>query len=153
MNPTLPAPSLRTALREDLPEVLRLYAQPAFYNGRVPSLAEAERVFERMARYPDYAVYVAELDGRIVGTFALLVMDNIGHMGTPSAIVEDVAIDPQLHGRGLGRALMQQALALCRDKGCYKLVLSSNLRRTEAHAFYEALDFEKHGYSYRVLLD
>jgi GNAT superfamily N-acetyltransferase len=144
--------ALRPARRGDLSEVLRLYAQPDFYDGAVLSLAQAEAVFERMARYPDYKIYVAEAEGRIVGTFALLVMDNIGHMGTPSAIVEDVAVDPGLHGQGLGRTMMEYALELCRDKGCYKLVLSSNLKREKAHAFYAALDFEKHGYSFRVLL-
>ena len=150
--PSPAPPAFRRAERADLPEVLRLYAQPAFYDGEVLAVADAERIFERMQAYPDYAVYVAEVGGRVVGTFALLVMDNIGHMGTPSAIVEDVAVDETLHGQGLGRAMMAHALELCRLKGCYKLVLSSNLKRTSAHAFYEALDFEKHGFSYRVVI-
>jgi hypothetical protein len=34
----------------------------------------------------------------------------------------------------------------------YPFVLSSNLSREQAHRFYEALGFEKHGYSYRVVL-
>jgi len=142
--------SLRKAIAGDLREVLRLYAQPDFYDGAVPSEAEALAVFERMAAYPDYALYVAERDGGVVGTFALLVMDNIGHMGTPSAVIEDVAVDPALHGTGIGRWLMAQALEISRAKGCYKLVLSSNVKREKAHAFYDALDFERHGYSFRI---
>ncbi len=142
---------LRAAAADDLGEVLRLYAQPDFYDGEVPSVAQAQEVFARMSRYPDYGLYVVEnAESRIVGTFALLVMDNIGHMGRPSAIVEDVAVDPALHGQGLGRWMMAQALDLARGKQCYKLVLSSNLKREKAHAFYRALDFEQHGYSFRV---
>jgi GNAT superfamily N-acetyltransferase len=142
---------LRKAGKSDLPAVLRLYAQPDFYDDRVLDLAQAERIFERMAAYPDYAVYVAERGGVVVGTYALLVMDNIGHMGTPSAVVEDVAVAPELHGTGVGRALMQHALDVSRTKGCYKLVLSSNVKRPKAHAFYDALGFERHGYSFRVV--
>jgi GNAT superfamily N-acetyltransferase len=139
----------REATREDLPEILRLYAQPELDDGRILALNDAERLFERMAAYPDYRIYVA-LDGEaVVGTFAMLVMDNLGHMGTPSAIVEDVAVDPQRHGRGIGRAMMQHAMALSAAKGCYKLTLSSNLKRSKAHAFYEAIGFERHGYSFR----
>jgi len=139
----------REATREDLPEILRLYAQPELDDGRVLALNDAERLFERMAAYPDYRIYVA-LDGEaVVGTFAMLVMDNLGHMGTPSAIVEDVAVDPQRHGRGIGRAMMQHAMTLSASKGCYKLTLSSNLKRSKAHAFYEAIGFERHGYSFR----
>ena len=37
-----------------------------------------------------------------------------------------------------------------RAKGCYKLVLSSNAKRERAHAFYESLGFERHGYSFRI---
>jgi GNAT superfamily N-acetyltransferase len=126
-----------------------LYAQPDLDDGRVLALDDAQRLFERMRAYPDYHVYVALDDRTIVGTFALLIMDNLGHMGTPSAIVEDVAVDPQRHGRGIGRTMMQHAMALSAARGCYKLTLSSNLKRGKAHAFYEAIGFERHGYSFR----
>ena len=142
--------SIRAADTGDLPGVLALYAQPGMDDGRILSTGEAERLFARFARYPDYTLYVAEQDGRIVGSFALLVMDNLGHLGAPSAIVEDVVVDPALHSRGIGQAMMQFARARAEEKGCYKLVLSSNAKRERAHAFYEQLGFERHGYSFRV---
>jgi len=141
---------IRPAAKADLLDVLRLYAQPDLDDGVVLPLAEAELIFEKFARYPDYVVYVAEIDGKIAGTFALLIMDNLGHLGAPSAVVEDVAVDPTLHGEGIGRAMMAYAIEVCRSKGCYKLALSSNLKREKAHAFYEALQFERHGYSFRI---
>lgn len=150
MNP--PDLTIRPALKADLPDVLRLYAQPALDDGRVISTGEAERIFQRMARYPDYTLYVAVSRNNIVGTFALLVMDNLGHLGTCSGIVEDVAVDPELQGRGVGRAMMVHAINLCRERGCYKMVVSSNLKRPKAHVFYESLGFERHGYSFRLML-
>ena len=33
------------------------------------------------------------------------------------------------------------------------MALSSNLKREAAHAFYESLGFEKHGYSFRVVFE
>lgn len=141
----------REAVKADLPEVLRLLAQPDMDDGTVLSLANAERIFERMARYPDYRMHVAIRDGRIVGSFALLIMDNLGHQGAPSGVIEDVMVDPSCQGRGIGRAMMQYALRLCGEKGCYKVALSSNLTRERAHAFYESLGFERHGYSFRIV--
>jgi GNAT superfamily N-acetyltransferase len=145
-----PSVICREATRGDLPQVLRLYAQPGFDDGEVLPLDEAERIFARMAAYPDYRLYVAEHGGNIVGTFALLVMDNLGHKGRRSAVIEDVAVAPEWQRRGVGRRMMEHALNLCAAKGCYKAALSSNLVRAQAHAFYEALGFARHGYSYRT---
>ncbi len=141
---------VRPATAADVESVLALYAQPDFDAGRVLPADEARRVLARFADYPDYTLYVAEQSGRIVGSFALLVMDNIGHLGARSGIVEDVVVAPALHDQGFGRAMMAFARARCREKGCYKLMLCSNAKRDRAHAFYEALEFERHGYSFRV---
>ena len=140
----------RPATADDLPAVLELYAQPDFDNGNVLPVGEAKRLLDRFSAYPDYTLYVAEQDGDIVGSFALLIMDNIGHRGTPSGVVEDVVVAAHWHSRGVGRAMMDFALARCRDKRCYKLVLSSNAKRERAHAFYESIGFTRHGYSFRA---
>lgn len=139
---------MRAVARKDLPSVLALYAQPGIDKGMTLSLARAEAILARMQSYPDYTVWVAEEAGRIVGSFALLIMDNLGHLGAPSAIVEDVVVDPALHRRGIGRAMLTYALAVARDKGCYKLALSANAKRVKAHAFYESLGFVRHGVSF-----
>lgn len=140
--------TFREANRQDLPRILDLYARAL--DGRALAVDDAERLFERIQRYPDYRLHLAETDGRLAGTFALLIMDNLGECGTPSGIIEDVVVEPEYQRRGVGRAMMQHALAICRQKGCYKLMLSSNLARSGAHAFYESLGFEKHGFSFRV---
>lgn len=140
---------IRPATTADLPGILALYAQPGLDQAVLPH-AEAQRIFDRFARYPDYTLHVAELNGGVVGSFALLIMDNLAHLGAPSAVVEDVAVDPAHQGRGIGRAMMAHAISVARDKGCYKLALSSNLERAKAHAFYDSLGFERHGYSFLV---
>jgi GNAT superfamily N-acetyltransferase len=142
---------VREASEADLPAVLAIYAQPDLDAGDVLSLDDARERLARFARYPDYKLYVA-VDEMVVGTFALLVMDNLLHRGAPSGIVEDVGVAPELHGRGIGKAMMQHAMQLCRDRGCYKLVLSSNAKRKSAHAFYASLGFEQHGVSFHVEL-
>ncbi len=140
----------REASSSDLGDVLRLYGQPELDDGNVLPLAKAQGLFDRIASYPDYRIYVALCDGRIVGTFALLIMDNLGHLGAPSGVIEDVAVDPEWQGRGVGREMMRHALRICSERGCYKAALSSNLSRQRAHAFYESLGFERHGYSFRI---
>jgi ribosomal protein S18 acetylase RimI-like enzyme len=142
--------TVRKANAADIAAVLNLYAQPDLDDGKVLSVEQGVALFERFGRYPDYTLYVAEQDHEIVGSFALLVMDNLGHLGSPSAIVEDVVVAPDRQSQGIGAAMMRFALGRAREKRCYKLVLSSNAKRVRAHAFYESLGFERHGYSFRI---
>jgi GNAT superfamily N-acetyltransferase len=65
-------------------------------------------------------------------------------------VIEDVAVRPEFQGRGVGRAMMEHARSECRRAGCYKMTLSSNLKRDGAHRFYDALGFERHGYSFLI---
>lgn len=141
---------IREAERSDLPRVLPILGQLGMDDGRVLDADEAGFLFEKMLRYPDYRLYVAAVDEFAVGIFALLVMDNLGHRGTPSAIVEDVVVREGWRGKGIGTAMMRYAMALCGEKGCYKMVLSSSRNRSDAHRFYRSLGFDTHGYSFEV---
>ena len=141
---------IRQAVKSDLSHILEIYAQPDMDDGDVLEIPEAEAVFDRMEMYPDYRFYVAESDGAIVGTFALAIMDNLAHRGAPSGLIEDVAVVTGYQGKGIGKRMMRYALDICREKGCYKAALSSNMKRTKAHRFYEGLGFERHGYSFTI---
>lgn len=144
---------IREATAADLPDVLTLYAQPGMNDDRVLDLAQAQEIHAQFARYPSYRLFVAyatDAPERLLGSYALLVMHNLAHMGAPSAIVEDVVVDASHRGQGIGRQLMAHAVALAREAGCYKLALSSNRKREHAHAFYESLGFERHGYSFVI---
>lgn len=90
------------------------------------------------------------LNNEIVGTFELMIMDNLAHMGAPSGIVEDVVVRSDIRNQGIGKKMMLFALDECKKNGCYKMTLSSNLKRERAHRFYKSLGFDKHGYSFQV---
>ena len=140
--------SIRKAEKKDLKDILSLYSQPDMDNGEVLDINEAEHIFDKMKNYPDYSIYVAEFSGEIFGTFAFAIMDNLAHMGTRSGLIEDVVVSVSLQGKGIGRSMMERAIKICKGKGCYKVSFSSNLKRENAHRFYEGIGFKKHGYSF-----
>lgn len=144
---------IRVATERDLPAILNLYAQPEIDAGYTLGLEDAAGIFRHMMTYPDYTLYVAVVEPAVVGTFALLIMDNLGHLGAPSGIVEDVAVAPAWQGQGIGKAVMRFAMQRCRDKQCYKLMLSANVKRHAAHHLYASLGFRKHGYSFVIDLE
>ena len=147
-NPTLIR--IRAATEVDLPAVLSLYSQLGMDDGSVLSLEDAKKIFARMKAYPDYTLYVAVIAGTIVGVFALLIMDNLGHKGAPAGVVEDAVVHQDWRAQGVGKKMMEEAMCLCATKHCYKLALTTNKNRHNAHRFYETLGFDLHGFSYCV---
>ncbi len=88
------------------------------------------------------AVLVALEDGEVVGLCQVLVLRHFQHAGGLCAELESVFVREDRRGRGVGGALLEAAEALARERGCYRVQLTSNVVRTDAHRFYEA-----HGYA------
>ena len=139
---------VRDACEGDLPAVLRILAESGIDGGESFTLQEAREHFARIRQRPGFRLLVAVAEGEIAGTYALAIMEKLGKRGTPAGVVEDVAVLPSRQGQGIGRAMMEHARETCRRAGCYKLALSSNLRREGAHRFYDSLGFERHGFSF-----
>ena len=138
---------IRQATLDDVKDILHIYAE-ALDNGKVITVEKAQKIFLKQQQYPNYQVFIALYEQQTVGTFALLIMENMAHNGTPSAVVEDVGVLPTMQSKGIGKLMMKFALKYAKEKGCYKMSLSSNLRREKAHQFYESLGFKKHGFSF-----
>ncbi|MHC4072311.1 MAG: GNAT family N-acetyltransferase [Planctomycetota bacterium] len=144
--------SIREAGRSDLPAILAIYAEPEIDDGNVLDLKSAESMLDRMKLYPDYTLYVAMIANQAVVSFTLLIMDNLAHMGAPSAVVEDVVVRLRWRGQGIGSRMIRFAMERAMQAKCYKLALSCSINRERAHKFYDSLGFEKHGYSFLITL-
>ena len=149
----MPTVAVRDAADADLPAILRILSQSGIDGGQSFTLDEARGHLARIRAWPNFRLLVATVDGEAAGTYSLLIMDKLGKRGTPAGVVEDVAVAPERQGQGIGRAMMAHAIEECRKAGCYKLALSSNLKREGAHRFYESLGFERHGYSFVTWLE
>lgn len=140
---------IREAIEEDLPVVLELLQELGPAEAPLP-LPRAQAMFAAMLATRRVRVWLAETAAGPVGTYTLLIMDNLCHGGTPSAIVESVVVAAGARGGRIGEAMMHHAMDCARQAGCYKLVLSSNNRRIDAHRFYRRLGFAQHGVSFMV---
>ena len=141
---------IRPANVADLPDLLALLTQLDLGEDGASSLETMTAEFEKITANPYHTIYVAEQAGALVGTFALIIVPQLAHGGTRSGIVEDVVVDADQRGQGIGQAMMWFAIERCREAGCYKLVLASGNRRVDAHRFYENLGFRQHGISFLI---
>lgn len=148
--------TVRTATEKDIPRILELYRQLAFNpppaGAPVPSMEEYRRVFNKMSAVPGYRLLVAEEDGEILGTTVLVILPGFTHGVSPFAVVEYVVVDEQYRRRGIGKLLMDYVIARSKEAGCYKIMLTSDKRREQAHQFYESLGFAASAHGFRLYL-
>lgn len=90
------------------------------------------------AHVRDRTAWVAEAGGRIVGLLVLLPKED--HL-----LLDNVAVDPACHGRGIGRALLDFADREAIRRGYGELRLYTHEKMTENLAMYPALGWEETG--------
>ncbi|MCF8149735.1 MAG: GNAT family N-acetyltransferase [Burkholderiaceae bacterium] len=137
---------IRRVSDEELPVLLALLTELDDEPRISPS--EGRFLFEQVQRTGSY--YMAWEDGVAVGAFYLLLYVTLIHAGQPQALVDSVVVARDRRRQGIGRLLMASALDLARQGGAGKLALSSNTKRADAHRFYDALGFRRHGVSFVV---
>jgi ribosomal protein S18 acetylase RimI-like enzyme len=145
---------LSLATLEDALELVDLYVMAGLSKPEKTDEATAQARWDAMLNaLPGVQVIVGRrCDGTVMGALTLVQLPLMAHGGAPSAIVEDVAVHPVMHREGLGRQLVECAMEVAREAGCYKLVLSAKPQSAGAQAFFERLGFERQGVSLGVAL-
>lgn len=151
----LPDIELRIATRQDA--LLLAALQAEMDDGDPAAVTDADSaamqaVLADMAAYPDFRAYIAYEGDQAVGSFTLMVFATPSQGGQSQALLDAVVVSRTRRGCGIGEAMVREALFMASAAGCYKLILSSNLKRRDAHRFYEDLGFRQHGISYGMLL-
>jgi GNAT superfamily N-acetyltransferase len=145
---------VRAVARHDLGRLVELLSQLSLGQRRedlsTPIHPAYHSALEAVLGDERQTILVAEWEGRVAGMACLIIVPNLSHVGRPYAMIEDVVVDAGLRGRGIGDALMQRAIEMAKEAGCYKLSLTSNLARTDAHRFYERVGFKATHVGYRL---
>jgi ribosomal protein S18 acetylase RimI-like enzyme len=101
-----------------------------------PALTEAE--LHEIASSPATALFVARVDGMIVGCLTLVTFRIPTGL---RAIIEDVVVDGDARGSGVGAALSRAAIAEARRRGARTVDLTSRPSREAANRLYQRLGF------------
>jgi RimJ/RimL family protein N-acetyltransferase len=112
------------------------------------NLAE-KRYLRAVRRHPDAAVFVVEEQGRLVGRLSLA---REAHPASRHVADLGLMVAAAQRRRGIGRALLEQAVAWARASGVTKLELHVFPWNEPAIALYEAFGFEREGYRRRQYL-
>ena len=147
--------TFRPAREEDLAEIVALMADDplgATRESKKGSLAPYARAFEEIDADPNNLVIVADDGDRVVGCLQVTFIANLSFKGGTRALIEAVRVADSHQGQGLGRAIMEHAVALAKERQCRMVQLTSNKQRPDALKFYERIGFQPSHVGFKLYL-
>jgi len=127
----------------DLEQLLRLSLQLRV--GDLPLPRErAVALWQAILSDPAQNYLGAFAGDELVSVCCAAIVPNLTHGGRPYAVIENVVTDEAWRRKGVGRELLSAMVARCWQRDCHKIMLMSGAARRDAHAFYEAVGFDRH---------
>jgi|ERR1035441_2886510 GNAT superfamily N-acetyltransferase len=135
--------TIRTATPADVPQILSFIRALAAYEREPDAVTatEADLMRDGFGLNPFYSCLIAEHDGQPAG-FAFYFFNYSTWMGRPGLYLEDIYVQPEFRGLGIGKALLQQIAAIAVEKNCPRLQWEVLDWNTPAIEFYRAMGAE-----------
>ncbi len=131
---------LRKLTKQDIPSLLKLYAQLDCSNMEL-SAESSGNIWNEIEDNKNIT-YLGVVDqGKVLATCFIVIIPNLTNNNRPMCFIENVVTDEMHRGKGLGKMVIDEAVRIAKEKNCYKVFLESGVQRTEAHKFYEKLGF------------
>ena len=99
-------------------------------------LAPYAEALDAILADPPSTVLVAEVDGSVIGMCQLMILRHLQQRGGRCAEVESMHVAEAHRGAGVGALLLDAAVARAVEAACYRVQLTSNVARPDAHRFY-----------------
>jgi GNAT superfamily N-acetyltransferase len=134
---------VRTAQRGDADALARLCTQM----GYPAQPADMPARIERLENDASASALVAVDDANVVGLITTHLRHTMNH-AAPLAQITLLVVDESRRGAGIGRVLVNAAEGWARERGCKRIVVTTALQRSDAHKFYERLEYAHTGRRY-----
>ena len=153
---------VRKAVPEDIPAILKLLVQvnmvhhngrPDLFNGPTTKYTEDE-LREILLRDETPVFVCTDENGRVLG-HGFCIMQHAGGrlmVEHDTLYIDDICVDAQARGLGVGRALYDHILEYAREKNCYNVTLNVWSCNPGAMAFYEKLGLTPYKVGMEVIL-
>ncbi|GFE51349.1 N-acetyltransferase [Roseobacter cerasinus] len=134
--------TFRPATRDDVADVVALLQDDALGATREGlDLADYQLAFDRMCAEAGNHLLVGVLAGRIIATYQISFISGLSLRAARRAQIESVRVARDLRGHGIGRLMIEDAVARAKAAGCSLIQLTMNKSRTDSARFYQALGF------------
>jgi GNAT superfamily N-acetyltransferase len=132
--------TIREAVSGDVPLILEFIRGLAVYEREPDAVTatEADLLRDGFGESPYFHCLIAEHDRKPAG-FAFYFFNYSTWTGRPGLYLEDLFVNPEFRGLGIGKALLARVAAIAVEKGCPRLQWEVLDWNTPAVDFYAAL--------------
>ena len=116
---------IRKMERQDLEKVCTIYKDANKFSQKHNIM---KWTLESLRDFPEYHI-VYEVEGNVLGAVSCTLCRN-------QAMIEDIAVDPNLRCRGIGSRLMRRIIAMLKKKGIRKVSVWTHWASARAIPFY-----------------
>jgi len=135
--------TIRPALENDVPLILSFIRKLAAYEKLAHEVtASEEGLRQGLFGRGKNAEAVIAYDGDAPAGFAVFFHNFSTYAGRPGIYLEDLFVDPEYRGRGLGKALLSHLEALAQERGCVWLQWAVLKWNQPAIDFYNSIGAE-----------
>jgi ribosomal protein S18 acetylase RimI-like enzyme len=100
-----------------------------------------KNIFQKIQKQ-DIKYFVAKENEDIIASCFICIIPNFTRNGKSIGFIENVITDIKYRKRGIGKKIIENAVNYAKEQNCYKVLLQSGKKRTDAHGFYKSLGFD-----------
>lgn len=148
---------IRRAHRSDVPSIVSIYGLDKLIGDQEmmsdPLPEFYFSAFDCIDADPNQLLLVAEDESEIAGTLQMTIVQHLLSRALRRAVIEAFFVHPDYQGKGVGTALLEQAINIARNSHCTAVELTSNKARNRAHMFYSKMGFHATHEGFKLALN
>lgn len=146
----------KARLGELLSQVLLVHhnARPDLFKSGAKKYTDAE--LDAILADDTRPIFVAESDGEVLGyAFCIFIQhkDNNILTDVKTLYIDDLCVDENIRGKGIGKALYNFVVEYAKKCGCYNVTLNVWADNKHALAFYESIGLHKQKIGMELILN
>ena len=125
--------------KNELPLLLELYRQ-LNPNDDIINDMDLKIIWDKIIN-KNIKYFIAKDNRRVIASCYICIIPNLTRNGKSIGFIQNIITDKEYRKKGIGKNIVENAIEYAKTQNCYKVVLQSGNKRTDAHKFYESLGF------------
>lgn len=135
---------IRLIKYDELNKLLELYKHLNPEDPDIKNSDFTEVLWNEIFNDPNLHYIVVEDNGILISSCTVAIIKNLTRGGRPYALIENMVTHTDYRKRGYGKAVLEMAVEIAKDKNCYKVMLLTGRKDENTLHFYESAGFDRY---------